>query len=64
MNDSLTEQLAPSGAKGTPTRVLVGGGVAVGGASCATRLQRLDESVEIVVFERGPYVSFANCRLP
>ncbi|MEQ1868936.1 MAG: FAD-dependent oxidoreductase [Vicinamibacterales bacterium] len=44
-------------------RVLIVGGVA-GGASCAARLRRLDESVEIVVFDRGPYVSFANCGLP
>jgi NADPH-dependent 2,4-dienoyl-CoA reductase/sulfur reductase-like enzyme/rhodanese-related sulfurtransferase len=47
----------------TPRRVLIVGGVA-GGASCAARLRRLDESVEIVVFDRGPYVSFANCGLP
>ncbi len=46
-----------------PRRVLIVGGVA-GGASCAARLRRLDESAEIVVFERGPYVSFANCGLP
>ena len=46
-----------------PRRVLIVGGVA-GGASCAARLRRLNESVEIVVFERGPYVSFANCGLP
>ena len=44
-------------------RVLIVGGVA-GGASCAARLRRLDESFEIVVFDRGPYVSFANCGLP
>ena len=44
-------------------RVLIVGGVA-GGASCAARLRRLDESCEIVVFERGPHVSFANCGLP
>jgi NADPH-dependent 2,4-dienoyl-CoA reductase/sulfur reductase-like enzyme/rhodanese-related sulfurtransferase len=44
-------------------RVLIVGGVA-GGASCAARLRRLDESVEIVVFDRGPYVAFANCGLP
>ena len=44
-------------------RVLVVGGVA-GGASCAARLRRLDESAEIVIFDRGPYVSFANCGLP
>jgi NADPH-dependent 2,4-dienoyl-CoA reductase/sulfur reductase-like enzyme/rhodanese-related sulfurtransferase len=43
--------------------VLVVGGVA-GGASCAARLRRLDESVDIVVFDRGPFVSFANCGLP
>ena len=46
-----------------PRRVLIVGGVA-GGASCAARLRRLDESVEIAVFDRGPYVSFANCGLP
>ena len=44
-------------------RVLIVGGVA-GGASCATRLRRLDESSEIVIFDRGPFVSFANCGLP
>jgi NADPH-dependent 2,4-dienoyl-CoA reductase/sulfur reductase-like enzyme/rhodanese-related sulfurtransferase len=44
-------------------RVLILGGVA-GGASCATRLRRLCESCEIVIFDRGPYVSFANCGLP
>ncbi|WP_397545135.1 FAD-dependent oxidoreductase [Salinibacterium sp.] len=43
--------------------VLVVGGVA-GGMSAATRLRRLDESANIVIFERGPYVSFANCGLP
>lgn len=44
-------------------RILIVGGVA-GGASCATRARRLSEEAEIVVFERGPYVSFANCGLP
>ena len=44
-------------------RVVIVGGVA-GGASCAARLRRLDESAQIVVFDRGPYVSFANCGLP
>lgn len=44
-------------------RVVIVGGVA-GGASCAARLRRLDESAEIVVFDRGPHVSFANCGLP
>ncbi len=44
-------------------RVLIVGAVA-GGASCAARLRRLDETAEIVLFDRGPHVSFANCGLP
>ena len=48
---------------GVSRRILVVGGVA-GGASCAARLRRLDEKAEIVIFDRGPYVSFANCGLP
>lgn len=44
-------------------KVIIVGGVA-GGASCAARLRRLDEKAEIVIFERGPYVSYANCGLP
>ena len=44
-------------------RVLIVGGVA-GGMSCAARLRRLDESVNVTVFERGPNVSFANCGMP
>lgn len=44
-------------------KTVIVGGVA-GGMSAATRLRRLDEAAEIVVFERGPYVSFANCGLP
>ncbi len=44
-------------------RVLVVGGVA-GGASCAARLRRIDEQATITIFDRGPYVSFANCGLP
>lgn len=44
-------------------KALVIGGVA-GGMSAATRLRRLDEAAEIVVLERGGYVSFANCGLP
>jgi len=44
-------------------RILVVGGVA-GGASCAARARRLSETAEIIIFERGPYVSFANCGLP
>ncbi len=44
-------------------RILIIGGVAAG-SSCATRARRLDEAADIHVFERGPYVSFANCGLP
>ena len=44
-------------------KVIIVGGVA-GGASCAARLRRLDESAEIIMVERGPYVSYANCGLP
>jgi NADPH-dependent 2,4-dienoyl-CoA reductase/sulfur reductase-like enzyme len=44
-------------------RILVVGGVA-GGASCAARARRLSEQAEIIIFDRGPYVSFANCGLP
>lgn len=44
-------------------RILIIGGVA-GGASAAARLRRLDECADIVVFDRGPHVSFANCGLP
>ena len=44
-------------------KVLIVGGVA-GGASAAARLRRMDENVEIILFERGEYISFANCGLP
>ena len=44
-------------------KIVIVGGVA-GGMSAATRLRRLMEDAEIVVFEKGPYVSFANCGLP
>ncbi len=44
-------------------KVLIVGGVA-GGASAAARLRRLDEHAEIIMFERGEYISFANCGLP
>ncbi|MEW5977010.1 MAG: FAD-dependent oxidoreductase [Acidobacteriota bacterium] len=47
----------------TEQRILVVGGVA-GGASCAARARRLCETARIIVFDRGPYVSFANCGLP
>jgi NADPH-dependent 2,4-dienoyl-CoA reductase/sulfur reductase-like enzyme/rhodanese-related sulfurtransferase len=44
-------------------RLAIVGGVA-GGASCAARARRLSEEAEITIFDRGPYVSFANCGLP
>ena len=44
-------------------KVVIVGGVA-GGASCAARLRRLDENAEIIMVEKGPYVSYANCGLP
>ena len=44
-------------------KVIIVGGVA-GGASCAARSRRLDEKAEILMVERGPYVSYANCGLP
>ena len=53
------EQKAP----GQGRHVVIVGGVA-GGASAAARLRRLDESLEITIFERGPNISFANCGLP
>lgn len=45
------------------TKIVIVGGVA-GGASCAARLRRLDENAEIIMVEKGPYVSYANCGLP
>ncbi|HNS18601.1 MAG TPA: FAD-dependent oxidoreductase [Bacteroidales bacterium] len=44
-------------------KVIIVGGVA-GGASCAARLRRLDEKADILLVERGPFVSYANCGLP
>lgn len=44
-------------------KVVIIGGVA-GGASCAARLRRLDEEAEIILLERGEYISYANCGLP
>lgn len=44
-------------------RILIVGGVA-GGASVAARARRLDEKAEIIMFEKGPHVSFSNCSLP
>ena len=44
-------------------KVIIVGGVA-GGASAATRLRRLNEQAEIIIFERSGFVSYANCGLP
>ncbi len=44
-------------------KILIVGGVA-GGASTAARIRRLDERAEIIIFEKGPHVSFSNCCLP
>ncbi|MGZ4961487.1 MAG: FAD-dependent oxidoreductase, partial [Limisphaerales bacterium] len=46
-----------------PRKIVIVGGVA-GGASAAAKARRIDELAEIDVFERGPYISFANCGLP
>ncbi|NAW68342.1 FAD-dependent oxidoreductase [Vibrio sp. V27_P1S3P104] len=45
------------------TKIVIVGGVA-GGASAAARARRLSEEAQIIMFERGPFVSFANCGLP
>ncbi len=47
----------------SPKKIIIVGGVA-GGASCAARLRRLDERAQITIYDRGPFVSFANCGLP
>ncbi len=44
-------------------KIVIIGGVA-GGASCAARLRRLDETADIIMLERGEYISYANCGLP
>src|SRR5690554_6483999 len=44
-------------------KVLIVGGVA-GGASAAARMRRLNEDAQIILFEKGEYISFANCGLP
>jgi NADPH-dependent 2,4-dienoyl-CoA reductase/sulfur reductase-like enzyme/rhodanese-related sulfurtransferase len=51
------------GGKNMKRKIIIVGGVA-GGASAAARLRRLDEEAEIILFERGPHISFANCGLP
>lgn len=57
------ESPRPIGTEGGAMRIVIVGGVA-GGMSCAARARRLDESAEIIVLERGEYVSYANCGLP
>lgn len=49
--------------EGNQMKVIIIGGVA-GGASVATRLRRLNEEAEITIFEKGAYISYANCGLP
>ena len=44
-------------------KIIIVGGVA-GGATAAARLRRLDNNAEILLIERGEFVSFANCGLP
>jgi NADPH-dependent 2,4-dienoyl-CoA reductase/sulfur reductase-like enzyme/rhodanese-related sulfurtransferase len=58
----MNSQFSQSYPSGKP-RILIVGGVA-GGASCAARARRLSESAEIIIFDRGPFVSFASCGLP
>jgi NADPH-dependent 2,4-dienoyl-CoA reductase/sulfur reductase-like enzyme/rhodanese-related sulfurtransferase len=55
--------VARSTGAGPARRIVVVGGVA-GGASAAARARRLDETAEIILLERGPNVSFANCGIP
>ncbi len=59
----MTDEKKPDQQVGRRPRILIVGGVA-GGASCAARARRLMEKAEIIVFERGPHVSFASCGLP
>ena len=47
----------------TKQKYLIVGGVA-GGATAAARLRRLSEDIEIILFEKGKYISYANCGLP
>jgi NADPH-dependent 2,4-dienoyl-CoA reductase/sulfur reductase-like enzyme/rhodanese-related sulfurtransferase len=64
MEGGLTvDNISPKKEQSKKPRILIVGGVA-GGASCAARARRLSENAEIIVFERGPFVSFANCGLP
>lgn len=53
----------PLGGINMAKKIIIVGGVA-GGATAAARLRRLDESSHIIMFEKGEYISFANCGLP
>ena len=44
-------------------KIIIVGGVA-GGATAAARIRRMDESAEIILLEKGKYISYANCGLP
>lgn len=59
----MSAAIRPERERAGARRVLIVGGVA-GGASCAARLRRLEETASIAIFDRGPHVSFANCGLP
>lgn len=59
---SMPSSNSPAAGHGKP-RVLIVGGVA-GGASAAARARRLSEDAEIIIYEKGQFVSFANCGLP
>jgi NADPH-dependent 2,4-dienoyl-CoA reductase/sulfur reductase-like enzyme/rhodanese-related sulfurtransferase len=62
-NNHARQRRGPSTKEHATMKLLIVGGVA-GGASAATRARRLAEDAQIIVFERGPDVSFANCGLP
>jgi NADPH-dependent 2,4-dienoyl-CoA reductase/sulfur reductase-like enzyme len=62
-NNQHTTDFKAMAATGTPMNIVVIGGVA-GGMSAAARARRLNEAATIVVFEKGPDPSFANCGMP
>lgn len=63
MTDSTLHRATTDGRGARPLRIVIVGGVAAG-AGAATKARRTDEDAEILLLERGPYVSFANCGLP
>lgn len=63
LQDYLEEQKDAQKENKRPLKVLIIGGVA-GGASAAARLRRLKEDAQIILFEKGSYISFANCGIP